>query len=130
MNELNYVGLLAIEFFEVEDEGRRQLLANEMAPRVHNSGHWTQDGAVISQFENHLRAILGLPLGSTKVNGYAAMVNLIGELPDMDKLLSIPEAKLHLYGKTARAGRKLGHINIISDSSEELMERVKSIHKL
>ncbi len=130
LKELNYVGILAIEFFEYEDSGNGKLIANEMAPRVHNSGHLTQDGAVTSQFENHLRAILGLPLGSTAVNGYAAMVNLIGNVPNSEDVLSVPEAKLHLYGKTARPGRKLGHINLRSDSAEKLKAGVDSVQKL
>ncbi len=128
--ELNYTGLLAIEFFESKAESYPQLIANEMAPRVHNSGHWTQDGAVTSQFENHLRAVMGLPLGSTAPRGYAAMVNLIGEIPDVNKLLSMPAAKLHLYGKTARAGRKLGHINLSGNSREEFSEQLTTIQEL
>jgi 5-(carboxyamino)imidazole ribonucleotide synthase len=90
---LQYVGVLAIEFFEKDG----QLLANEMAPRVHNSGHWTIEGAVTSQFENHLRAVMGLPLGSTNVLGSSAMLNLIGEVPDSAEVLVIRDAHLHLY---------------------------------
>lgn len=116
LTQLDYVGVLAIEFFECE--GR--LLANEMAPRVHNSGHWTIEGAVTSQFENHLRAVLDLPLGSTKVYGYAAMLNLISETPSSAEILSIPGAHLHLYGKSPRPGRKLGHITLSTSSFEEL----------
>src|SRR6202163_1415627 len=101
---LQYVGVLAIEFFE--HNGR--LLANEMAPRVHNSGHWTIEGAVTSQFENHLRAVMGLPLGSTNAIGCSAMLNLIGDVPDSAEVLAVRDAHLHLYGKSARAGRKLG----------------------
>jgi 5-(carboxyamino)imidazole ribonucleotide synthase len=111
---LNYVGVLAIEFFQVGDE----LLANEMAPRVHNSGHWTIEGAVSSQFENHARAILNLPLGSTETRGYCAMVNFIGELSEIDALLKIPDAHVHLYDKAPRAGRKLGHVTIVASDEK------------
>lgn len=120
MEALNYAGVLAIEFFE--SEGR--LLANEMAPRVHNSGHWTIEGAMTSQFENHLRGILGLPLGSTNAIGHSAMLNLIGELPEAAQVLSVPDAHLHLYGKTARAGRKLGHVTLRANSVEQLATRL------
>ncbi|MGP8249488.1 MAG: 5-(carboxyamino)imidazole ribonucleotide synthase [Candidatus Dormibacteria bacterium] len=108
LDHLEYVGLLAVELFQVE--GR--LLANEIAPRVHNSGHWTMDGAHCSQFENHLRAGLGWPLGGTSNSGYTAMLNILGEEPEPAEVLSLPEAHLHLYGKEPRPGRKLGHVNI------------------
>lgn len=108
---LDYVGVLAIELFQKED----QLIANEMAPRVHNSGHWTMEGAVTSQFENHLRAILGFPLGETAPRGCSAMFNLIGALPDLTEALSLPGARLHLYGKQPKPGRKLGHITLCGD---------------
>lgn len=110
MDHLDYAGVLTIEFFV--HEGR--LLANEMAPRVHNSGHWTIEGAVTSQFENHIRAILDLPLGETGCNGYSAMVNLLGELPSLDKVLAIPGAHFHSYGKSPRPRRKLGHCTIVA----------------
>lgn len=110
---LGYVGVLAIEFFVHNGE----LLGNEMAPRVHNSGHWTIDGAVTCQFENHLRAILGLPLGSTAARGPCVMHNLIGTVPPTDAMLAIDGAKLHLYGKEPRAGRKLGHITAIGSDA-------------
>ncbi|HZN55291.1 MAG TPA: 5-(carboxyamino)imidazole ribonucleotide synthase [Candidatus Polarisedimenticolaceae bacterium] len=109
LEALDYVGVLAIELFQ--HDGR--LLANEMAPRVHNSGHWTIEGARTSQFENHLRAGLGLPLGATDAIGVSAMVNLIAQVPDPSALLEIPGAHLHLYGKTARPGRKLGHVTLV-----------------
>lgn len=109
MHALNYVGVLVVEFFVKEN----QLLANEMAPRVHNSGHWTIEGAVCSQFENHIRAICGLPLGSTATVGRSVMTNIIGELPDVEAVLKKPSAHLHLYGKKPRPGRKLGHITDI-----------------
>lgn len=110
-----YCGVLNIEFF-VKD-GR--LLANELAPRVHNSGHWTIEGAATSQFENHLRAILDMPLGSTRARGHAAMINLIGELPAREKLLMLPELHWHDYAKAPRAGRKLGHITLLAESARE-----------
>ena len=108
MDELDCVGVLAIELFETD--GR--LLANEMAPRVHNSGHWTLDGANTSQFENHIRAVTGLPLAAPRVPGPAAMLNIIGELPDAAAVTAVPGAHLHLYDKAPRPGRKLGHVNI------------------
>jgi len=126
LNSLNYVGLLAIEFFEKDG----QLLANEMAPRVHNSGHWTIEGAETSQFENHLRAVLGWPLGPTHLRGHAAMLNLIGELPDVEQILAIPNAHLHLYGKTPRAGRKLGHITVREPEKEMMQSKLKLLQKI
>ncbi len=116
LEALDYVGVLAIELFQ--HQGR--LLANEMAPRVHNSGHWTIEGAKTSQFENHLRAILGLPLGATDAVGVSAMVNLIGETPDPAALLGIEGAHLHLYGKPARPGRKLGHVTLVEPGRDAL----------
>ena len=113
LEALDYAGVLCIEFFEVD--GR--LLANEMAPRVHNSGHWTIEGAVTSQFENHLRAILGMPLGATEAVGHSAMINLIGEAPDSAAVLAVTDAHLHLYGKEARPGRKIGHVTEIGRAS-------------
>ncbi len=108
LDDLAYVGVLAVELFE----GDGRLLANEMAPRVHNSGHWTIEGAETSQFENHLRAVVGLPLGATAMVGQAAMVNVIGALPDPAAVLAVTGAHLHLYGKTPRPGRKLGHVTV------------------
>ncbi len=116
LQALDYVGILAVEFFEKEGK----LIANEMAPRVHNSGHWTIEGAETSQFENHIRAVAGLPLGDPKPRGFSAMINLIGSMPDAIKVLKIPGANLHDYGKEPRAGRKLGHLTIRADSLEEL----------
>lgn len=126
LTHLNYVGVLAIEFFEQDG----QLIANEMAPRVHNSGHWTQDGAITSQFENHVRAIMGLPLGATDVRGYAAMINLIGTTPPPEKVLAVPDAHLHLYGKSPRGGRKLGHINVVANDAATLEQRVNDLRLL
>jgi 5-(carboxyamino)imidazole ribonucleotide synthase len=126
LDALGYVGVLAIEFFQ---HGGR-LLANEMAPRVHNSGHWTIEGAATSQFENHLRAILGWPLGSTAPLGVCAMVNLVGEVPPVEALLAVPGAHVHLYGKSARPGRKLGHVTLVEPdraSLEAALARVATI---
>ncbi len=110
LERYRYVGVLAMEFF-VED-GR--LVANEMAPRVHNSGHWTIEGADTSQFENHLRAITGLPLGSTAARGHAAMVNFVGRMPTPARALRVAGLHLHDYGKhEARPGRKLGHATAV-----------------
>jgi 5-(carboxyamino)imidazole ribonucleotide synthase len=120
MSALNYVGVLAIEFFE--KEGR--LLANEMAPRVHNSGHWTIEGTVTSQFENHLRAVSDLPLGSTNPRGMCAMVNLVGTLPDVKSILNIDGAHLHLYDKAPRPGRKLGHVTFVEKDVETLQGKL------
>ena len=114
--ELDYVGVLAIEWFQ---DGPR-LIANEMAPRVHNSGHWTQDGAVTSQFENHARAVLGLPLGSTAATGFAVMDNLVGTCPPLAELLADPAARVHLYEKPPRDGRKLGHVTRVFGTREQL----------
>jgi len=119
LEELDYVGLLALELFETGGE----LLANEFAPRVHNTGHWTIEGAVTSQFENHLRAILGLPLGSTAPRSReAVMVNVIGHEPPRQAILRIPGAYLHLYGKGPRPGRKLGHVTLLDPTAERLHE--------
>ena len=123
LEALEYVGVLCIEFFEF---GGR-LLANEMAPRVHNSGHWTIEGAVTSQFENHLRAILGMPLGSTAAVGVSAMINLIGETPESAEVLNVSNAHLHLYGKEPRAGRKLGHVTVRADQFEKLEQRLSAL---
>lgn len=123
LEHLNYVGVLAIEFFQVGDE----LLVNEMAPRVHNSGHWTIEGAETSQFENHIRAILDWPLGSTALLGHTVMLNLIGELPDSKKILAQPHAHLHLYGKDERPGRKLGHITICANDEASVSETIQAI---
>jgi 5-(carboxyamino)imidazole ribonucleotide synthase len=121
--ELSYVGVFALELFAVGDE----LVANEMAPRVHNSGHWTIEGAETSQFENHLRAILGLPLGSTVCVGASAMLNVIGKTPDRAALLAIDGAHVHLYGKDAAPGRKLGHVTLRGASHAALAPRVEKV---
>ena len=123
LEALDYVGVLAIELFECD--GR--LLANEMAPRVHNSFHWTIEGAVSSQFESHLRAVAGLPLGDTTALGHSAMLNLIGELPEPEEVLRVPDAHLHLYGKALRPGRKVGHLTLRADSAEQLAARLTQL---
>ena len=125
LEHLEYVGVLCIEFFEVD--GR--LLANEMAPRVHNSGHWTIEGSVTSQFENHLRAILHLPLGSTTTNGASAMINLIGDIPESPEVLAVPDAHLHLYGKEPRPGRKLGHLTLRAANFDALRQSLSALPK-
>jgi 5-(carboxyamino)imidazole ribonucleotide synthase len=115
LQRLSYVGVLCVEFFVAD--GR--LVANEMAPRVHNSGHWTIEGAETSQFENHLRAITGLPLGSTRARGHAVMVNLIGRMPPARRLLALPGVHLHDYGKVPRPGRKVGHLTFVGRTPAE-----------
>lgn len=114
LDELDYVGVLAVELFEVAGT----LLANEFAPRVHNTAHWTIDGAETSQFENHLRAVTGLPLGPTAALGPSVMVNLIGGVPPLDELAALPEAHVHLYGKEPRPGRKVGHVTLVGAPEE------------
>lgn len=126
LETLDYVGVLAIELFQCE--GR--LLANEMACRVHNSGHWTIEGAETSQFENHLRAICGLPLGVTTALGCSAMLNLIGTTPEPRQMLAFPETHLHLYGKSARPGRKLGHVTVRVDNHQALEARLEQLRFL
>ena len=121
--ELGHVGVLAIELFDVAGV----LFANEFAPRVHNSGHWTIEGAETSQFENHLRAVLGWPLGSTAARGVSVMVNCIGTMPDRDAVLAIPGAHLHDYGKAARPGRKLGHVTVTADHTDDLTRRIDEL---
>jgi 5-(carboxyamino)imidazole ribonucleotide synthase len=108
----DYVGVLAVEMFVVKDGAGHAVLVNEIAPRVHNSGHWTIDGASVSQFEQHIRAVAGLPLGKPIRRGRIEMVNLLGaEVEDAAKLLATPGASVHLYGKSAvRPGRKMGHV--------------------
>ncbi|MGF1722782.1 5-(carboxyamino)imidazole ribonucleotide synthase [Vibrio kyushuensis] len=122
-NRLDYVGVLALEFFDVNG----QLLVNEIAPRVHNSGHWTQQGAETCQFENHLRAVTGLPLGSTKLIRPTAMINILGEDCVPESLLSTEGCHVHWYGKEKRAGRKMGHINVCAHSQAELQHTLSSL---
>ena len=126
LDSLDYVGVLTIEFFE----RRGRLLVNELAPRVHNSGHWTIEGAESSQFENHLRAILGLPLGSTRAVGWSVLHNVIGALPDTAAILAQPRTHLHLYGKAPRPGRKLGHVTARVAEAGDVATRVRTLHNL
>lgn len=120
---LDYVGVFALELFCRDG----QLLANEMAPRVHNSGHWTIEGAETSQFENHLRAVLGLPLGDTGMRGVACMLNWIGAMPEAAPVLEAPGGHWHDYGKTPRAGRKVGHATLRADTPERLADRLQAV---
>lgn len=123
LDHFQYVGVLTIEFFLAD--GR--LLVNEMAPRVHNSGHWTIDGAVTSQFENHVRAVAGLPLGDTSQSAPCMMFNWIGEMPDRSAALQIPGLHWHDYGKQPRPGRKIGHATVTAGQETELIERVQQL---
>jgi 5-(carboxyamino)imidazole ribonucleotide synthase len=124
--ELDYVGVLALELFDT-DAG---LTANEFAPRVHNSGHWTIDAAPSSQFENHLRAVLGLPLGATEPATDCTMLNLIGGAPESAAILAVPGARLHLYGKEPRAGRKIGHITVTATADRSLESALSVLRPL
>ncbi|NMZ60220.1 MULTISPECIES: 5-(carboxyamino)imidazole ribonucleotide synthase [Pseudomonas] len=126
LDKLAYVGVMAFEFFEV-DGG---LKANEIAPRVHNSGHWTIEGSECSQFENHVRAIAGLPLGSTAKVGESAMLNFIGEVPPVAEVLNIADCHLHHYGKAFKAGRKVGHATLRSADLPTLKARIAEVEAL
>jgi 5-(carboxyamino)imidazole ribonucleotide synthase len=127
LDKLGYVGVLALELFQVGE----RLLANEIAPRVHNSGHWTIEGSHCSQFENHLRAVAGLPLGSTEMKTpHAAMVNLIGGLPPLCDSLKIAGAHAHFYGKQPKPGRKVGHITLVASSAPELQSSIAKAQEL
>ncbi|EAQ65147.1 phosphoribosylaminoimidazole carboxylase [Marinomonas sp. MED121] len=125
MNDLDYVGVMAMECFRVGD----QLMINELAPRVHNSGHWTQAGASVSQFENHMRAVAGLPLAKAVIKNQSLMVNLIGVPVDYD-WLSIPGLELYWYKKEVRVGRKVGHLNFCSGDQAELKDALIKLDKL
>lgn len=126
LQQLNYVGVLAFEFFEV-DGG---LKANEIAPRVHNSGHWTIEGAQCSQFENHLRAIAGLPLGSTERRCESAMLNFIGHVPQIEQILAVEDCHLHHYGKAFKTGRKVGHATLCAPDRATLEQRITQLRAL
>jgi 5-(carboxyamino)imidazole ribonucleotide synthase len=126
-DRFGYVGVLAIEFFVAAN----RLVANEMAPRVHNSGHWTIEGAETSQFENHLRAICGLPLGATAARGFAAMCNFVGRMPARARALAVPGLHLHDYGKReARPGRKLGHATVVAASARARDSALRRLKRL
>lgn len=126
LEDLDYVGVVGFEFFETE-EG---LLANEVAPRVHNTGHWTIEGAATSQFENHLRAILGLPLGTVRTLGHVACINYLGAVPSMEAALGIVGAHHHDYGKSPKPGRKLGHMTLVCETHDELMRALAEAREL
>ena len=126
LDYFGYVGVLALELFDVGGT----LVANEIAPRVHNTGHWTIEGAVTSQFENHIRAITGLPLGDTSATGFSGMVNFIGAIPDAAAVLKIKGAHLHDYGKEAKPGRKLGHCTIYGDTKNEVIAGMNELLKI
>ncbi len=126
LEHLNYVGVLALELFVTNDG----LIANEIAPRVHNSGHWSIEGAVCSQFENHMRAIAGLPLGDTKITKPSAMINIIGEYHNIAEILALDGIHYHGYDKEERIGRKIAHITIVADNNEKLDETVNKAIKL
>jgi 5-(carboxyamino)imidazole ribonucleotide synthase len=123
MVRLEHVGVLAIELFET-GEG---LLGNEMAPRVHNSGHWTIEGAATSQFENHLRAVSGKELGPTTRTAYSAMVNLIGSEPPEWAFPADPGVHVHRYGKHARPGRKLGHVTVVDENADTFVQVLREV---
>lgn len=126
LRHFDYAGVLTIEFFV--RNGR--LIANEMAPRVHNSGHWTIEGAQTSQFENHIRAILGLPLGSTRAIGHSAMLNFIGTIPTLERILKVPGVHFHSYGKQPRPNRKLGHCTVTAPSAAARDRALRTLLKL
>jgi 5-(carboxyamino)imidazole ribonucleotide synthase len=123
MARLDYVGVLVVELFQLGSE----LIANEMACRVHNSGHWTIEGARTSQFENHMRAVAGLPLGDTRAIGCSAMVNLVGELPELDGLAGEAGVYVHVYGKSPAPGRKLGHVTLVAPDRSALEEKLRGL---
>lgn len=126
MDALDYVGVMTFEFFAKGDT----LIANEIAPRVHNSGHWTIEGAETSQFENHLRAIAGLPLGSTQRIGHVAMYNLVGNIPDEKRLLAIPGVSFHTYAKKVKPGRKVGHVTVHTANDDTFAYATKELDSL
>lgn len=126
LRHFDYAGVLTIEFFVQ----RGRLIANEMAPRVHNSGHWTIEGAQTSQFENHIRAILGLPLGSTRPIGHSAMLNFIGTIPTLENILRVPGVHFHSYGKEPRPNRKLGHCTVTATSAAARDRALRALMKL
>lgn len=120
LEHFDYVGTLAVEFFQIGEGSDAHLVANEIAPRVHNTGHWTIEGAKTSQFENHMRAVMGMGLGSADPVGHSAMVNIIGNEPRPGALEAMPEAHVHMYGKAPRAGRKIGHVTLNAPASTQL----------
>lgn len=142
LHALEYVGVMALEFFVAGtgdrlssggNAGELDLLVNEMAPRVHNTGHWTIEGAQTSQFENHVRAALGLPLGQTGMcisGAHAMMLNMVGRLPERSETLAVDGAHVHLYGKAARPGRKVGHVTMLDSDADALARRGASMEQM
>lgn len=126
LERLDYVGVLALELFQRGDD----LLANEMAPRVHNSGHWTIEGAEVSQFENHIRAISGLPVTGAEARGYCAMWNILGQPPPLPDLLRLPSTHVHLYDKPPRPGRKIGHVTVVTHCEQMLRSTVEQLQTI
>lgn len=126
MDRLNYVGTMAFEFFVRDDA----LIANEIAPRVHNSGHWTIEGSCCSQFENHVRAVMGMPLGSTESTRPVVMFNVIGKRPDVTALMKIHGVHWHDYTKSERAGRKIAHITVTAPDATQLEIRANEVAQL
>ncbi len=128
MTHLDYVGTMALELFVSKDEKDKDIiLANEIAPRVHNSGHWSIEGAVTSQFENHMRAVVGLPLGDTDNVYPSVMVNVLGEYPNIADILSIDGAHYHTYHKEERADRKIAHITLMPNDVAKLDEALDQL---
>ena len=125
-NTLNYVGVLAIEFFVVGE----QLLVNEIAPRVHNSGHWSQQGAFVSQFDNHLRSVANLPIGDCQLRSPTAMINILGQDTLPEAIYHMAQTRVHWYGKTQRSGRKMGHINVSASTQAQLHANLQAIAKI
>lgn len=126
LTALDYVGVLTVEFFVADG----QLVANEIAPRVHNSGHYSIDGALTSQFENHMRAVTGLPLGATDSHVFSAMLNCVGGMPAIAELANIPGVRIHSYSKSPAPGRKVGHVTVIADTAEDLDVRLRAARRL
>ena len=126
-DKLNYIGVLVIEFFIDVDGG---LIANEMAPRVHNSGHWTNEGADISQFEAHIMAITSVEIKNISTSGYSGMVNILSKMPSQHKLISNSSYNLYDYGKSERKNRKLGHITCVKDNRNDLIENINDIKSM
>ena len=126
MSSFDYVGVLTLEMFESGDK----LIANEIAPRVHNSGHWTIEGAETSQFENHVRAVTGRELGSTAAAGYSMMLNVLGSHPDVARIESVTDATVHMYGKSPAPRRKLGHVTVTGSDARDVKERGLAVRQM
>ena len=127
LEHLSYVGVLTLELFVTSEGGAEKLLANEIAPRVHNSGHWSIEGAVTSQFENHIRAVAGLPLGDTSIVKPSVMLNIIGKYPKLTDVLAIEGVHIHNYDKEEREGRKIAHITVMPSDSSQLDNTVAQV---